>query len=320
MVREARIDLHDGIVKVIVAGASGFVGRHVLLRAPKDWSIVALYHRSDVTSFVDQHALANVTPFHCDLTDADQVTSLAAKFGGEADAVLYLAANSDPTVSVSQPRWDLEENAGALVNFLSSVRARHLVFVSSGAVYDGLVGPVSPASPLNPNLPYAISKLASESYVRFFAERRKSVGSYVNVRFFGAYGPYEPLRKITTKLLKAFDAGAKEFTVRGDGQNLVDFMYADDAADALLDLIVRPPSATTIDVAAHSPMTIDDIVRRAARALGKEIEIRHEGITEEPIRFHSIDHQLHTPRISFEDGMIEFARIFHSMSSGVETA
>src|SRR5207253_3027359 len=128
------------------------------------------------------------------------------QLAGRADAALYLAANSDPAASAERPRWDLESNTVGLVNFLESCAVDHLVYVSSGAVYDGLIGPVSPASPVAPRLPYAISKLASEQYVRFFSERRRSVGSFIIVRFFGAYGPYEPARKITTRWLLALAA------------------------------------------------------------------------------------------------------------------
>ena len=52
--------------------------------------------------------------------------------------------------------------------------------------------------------------------MRFFAERRQSIGSYVNVRFFGAYGPYEAPRKITTKWLSAIRDGQREFVIRGN--------------------------------------------------------------------------------------------------------
>src|SRR5205823_5507646 len=129
------------------------------------------------------------------------------------------------TASATRPLWDLESNAIALVRFLEHCRVGHIVFASSGAVYDGLVGDVTPSTPVDPRLPYAISKLASEQYVRFFAERRHAIESFVNVRFFGAYGPYEPERKITTRWMRAVMAGQRAFTVRGNGQNLIDFMY-----------------------------------------------------------------------------------------------
>ena len=169
----------------------------------------------------------------CDLTDAAAVRALAVE-SGHADAGLYLAANGDPAVSAERPRWDLESNTIALLTFLEHCPIDHLVYLSSGAVYDGLIGAVSPMTPAAPRLPYAISKLASEHYVRFFSERRRTPASYINVRFFGAYGPYEPARKITTRWLLALAAGQREFTLRGDGENLIDFMYVDDAVDGML--------------------------------------------------------------------------------------
>ena len=170
-------------MRVVVTGASGFIGHNVLLRAPRDWDVVAVAHRTPgLDRFVAEHALSHVRVVTCDLTDVSAVRRLAAEIG-RSDAALYLAANGDPAASAERPRWDLESNTLALVTFLEYVAVDHLVYLSSGAVYDGLTGAVSPASPVAPRLPYAISKLASEQYIRFFAERRRTPGSYINVRF-----------------------------------------------------------------------------------------------------------------------------------------
>src|SRR6185312_1220165 len=217
-------------MNVLVTGASGFIGRNVLLRAPRGWNITALYHSTGLEAFVREQGLTNVRPVRCDLTSQAAVAGFARDHS-LFDACLYLAANGDPAKSAARPAWDLTLNTLGLVTLLEHVRVGHFVYVSSGAVYDGLNGAVSPATPVAPLLPYAISKLASEHYLRAFAGRTKTVGSCVNVRFFGAYGPYEPDRKITTKWIRAVMNGQREFTLRGNGQNLIDFIYIDDAVD-----------------------------------------------------------------------------------------
>ena len=302
-------------MRVIIAGASGFIGRNVLLRAPRDWDIVAVSNRTPgLDTFVAEQALTHVRAVTCDLTDAGAVRRLAAQ-AGRADAVLYLAANGDPAASAERPRWDLESNTLALVTFLEHAAVDHLVYLSSGAVYDGLTGPVSPATPVSPRLPYAISKLASEQYVRFFAERRHALGSYVNVRFFGAYGPYEPPRKITTRWLLALADGQREFVLRGNGQNLIDFMYVDDAVDGMLRLMQARGTSATVDFASGTPVSVNDVVTSMARVLGVDVRIRHQGETEEYIQFHSVDRAMRdrfgvVPSIPFDDGVKRLVDFF----------
>ena len=298
-------------MKLLVTGASGFIGHNVLLRAPRDWEIVAVYHRTPgLDDFVKAQKLSHVRAIKCDLLNEDDVKSMARVIGGKPDAMLYLAANGDPAASAERPRWDLESNTTAFVTCLEHCPADHVVYLSSGAVYDGLSGPVSPTSAVSPRLPYAISKLASEQYLRFFSEHRGSIGSYINVRFFGAYGPYEATRKITTRWLTAMSAGQREFVVRGDGGNLIDFMYVDDAVDGFLALVKARGARATVDFASGAPVTVNDVVRTMARILGVDVTIRNEGKVAEYIEFRSADTAMHEhfgirPTRSFEDGLRE---------------
>jgi UDP-glucose 4-epimerase len=305
-------------MRVIVTGASGFIGHNVLLRAPRDWQITAVYHRTaGLEAFVAAHGLRHVTPVRCDLLSPDDVRALAQTVGGRADAVLYLAANGDPAASVERPRWDLDSNTVALVNFLEHCPADHLVYVSSGAVYDGLTGDVSPATAVAPRLPYAISKLAAEHYVRFFAERRHTVGSYINVRFFGAYGPYEPLRKITTKWMRAVLSGQRAVAIRGDGENLIDFMYVDDAVDGFVALTAAAGVSATVDFASGAPVSVNDVVRTMAGALGVELTLDHVGRSEEYIQFRTVDTAMRDrfgvePKIPFAEGVARLHKFLTS--------
>lgn len=295
-------------MRLIITGASGFVGRNVLVRAPHDWDVVAVYNgATDFPAFLEREQLHHVRAVRCDLTHAADVRALRAA-AGDVDATLYLAANGDPSASTRDPVRDLQLNTVALVTFLEHCPVPHLVFLSSGAVYDGLGGVVTPASRLNPRLPYAISKLASEQYIQSFAVQRGTPASFVNVRFFGAYGPYEPLRKITTRFLTAVKRGDPRFTLRGDGRNLIDFMYVDDAVDGLIRLLAAPrDTQTTVDFASGQAVSIGDAVRTMAAVAGSDIAIDYEGSTAEYIEFRSGDRAMAeqfgvVPRVTFEEG------------------
>jgi nucleoside-diphosphate-sugar epimerase len=308
-------------MNVLVTGASGFIGHNVLLRAPRDWHITALYHNtSGLDAFANRHGLANVRAVRCDLTNAAAVAAFAGAHPS-FDACLYLAANGDPAKSADRPAWDLTLNTVALVTLLEHARFGHFVYISSGAVYDGLRGEVSPQKPVAPRLPYAISKLASEHYVRAFADRTKSIGSCLNVRFFGAYGPYEPPRKITTKWMRAVMDGQREFTIRGNGENLIDFMHVDDAADGFLKLTASAGERGTIDFASGTPISVNTVVQTMARVLDVDVTIRHEGHTEEFIEFRSVDRSMRdrfgvTPSIAFEDGIRRLHRFLMETQNG----
>src|SRR5262249_29187568 len=152
-----------------------------------DWDVVAVYHADDTfEGFVREMSLGHVRAARCDLTCAADVRRLreAAEARGPVDAALYLAANGDPAASAPEPLLDLSPTTVAPLTFLEHCPVPRLVYLSSGAVYDGLGGDVSPASHVDPHLPYAVSKLASEQYIRFYAERRGAPASYVIVRFF----------------------------------------------------------------------------------------------------------------------------------------
>jgi UDP-glucose 4-epimerase len=303
-------------MRLVVTGASGFLGRNFLLGTPADWDVVAVYRdRLDFPAFVAREGLHHVRAVRCDLTSAGDVQALGGVAGapGPIDAALYLAANGDPAASARDPLHDLQLNTLALLTFLEHCRVPHLVYLSSGAVYDGLSGPVTPATPVDPELPYAISKLAAERYVRWYARRRRAPGSYVNVRFFGAYGPYEPQRKITTRFLAALQRGDREFVLRGDGRNLIDFMHVDDAVAALMRLVAAPgDTRLTVDLASGQPVSVNDVVAAMARLTGADVTIRRDGVTEEYIEFRSADRAMadrfgFAPRVPFDQGFVRLA-------------
>lgn len=295
-------------MRLVVPGGSGFIGRNLLRNAPKSWDILAIYNKStDFPAFVNQLGLSNVRTARCDLADHKE-TALIAKENGQFDACVFLAANGDPTYSIADPVADLKSTTLTFLNFIKLFRVKRLVYLSSGAVYDGLKGPVSPTGELKPSLPYSISHLACENYLRILSKMGQPA-EYVVLRFFGAFGPYEPHRKIYTRMINAFYFENKDvFEVRGDGENFIDAMYVDDAVRGLLKTVVGSVKNTTIDFCSGRRLTINQLVGKAARIFGKEnVEIIHEGKTVEHIEFWASPDEMEKcfhfkPKISLEEG------------------
>lgn len=292
----------------------------MIAAAPSDWRILALYNNdASFVKFADRHERPGLTAARCDLTDTAAVAEVFDRYGREWDRCLYLAAKVDIPWSVREPKNDLMLNVTPLLNILEVVRAHKLVYFSSGAVYDGSSGEVPPQTACAPTLPYAISKLTCERYVRFFSERRRSVGDHLVVRFFGAYGPYEAPHKIYTRLLQRFAIeGKNNYMLYGDGQNLIDAMYVDDAVDAVIRMMTGDHWNDTVNLAAGKPQTIESLAREAAAILGvpgATIEKQGEahehnqfwGSTAEMRRFYGFE-----PKVSLREGMTRFRKFLET--------
>jgi nucleoside-diphosphate-sugar epimerase len=108
------------------------------------------------------------------------------------------------------------------------------------------------------------------------------------LRLFGAFGPWEPQRKMHSRLVRTLSLMRSEwFETRGDGSNFIDAMCFDDCIEGVLSTTRSGLSDAVIDFAKGEPMTVDELVMRAARTLGIErVEIVHQGFTAESIRFY----------------------------------
>src|SRR6185436_9943957 len=83
-------------MKLLVTGASGFIGRNLLAALPRDWQVTAAYHRdASFPEFLRKRELAHVTALRVDLADGGAVAALDDK-QRSYDACVYLAANGDP--------------------------------------------------------------------------------------------------------------------------------------------------------------------------------------------------------------------------------
>ena len=296
-------------MKILVTGASGFIGKNLLLALNEQWQVIATYWRAiHFPDFVSRNNLKMVVPLQVDLSSADDIDKIS-RIHQKFDCCVYLAASGDPAVSVNNPAFDLVSNTLTLVNLLEKIQFGTFIYFSSGAVYDGLAGPVSPEVIVKPRLPYAISHLTSEYYLSHF-QARDQIRRFFIVRFFGAYGPYEPPRKIYSRLVKRFGCERNpQFTIHGDGKNKIDAMYIDDAIRAVSLLIESQNNSATFDLYSGQALTLTELVEKAAAIFQITPEITYTGSVPEYIEFYSTDRYFFkryefTPSIPPEEGLI----------------
>jgi nucleoside-diphosphate-sugar epimerase len=310
-------------MRLLIAGGSGFIGKNLITSLPRNWTVFATYHRDMLfPDFVKRHNLANVQPIHCELSNKQDTQE---KIGGLADidACVYLAANTNVSSLVSEPTQDVLDNIVPLTHFLGAFRGTRLIFFSSGAVYMGLERAVSPDSKLSPTIPYSISKLASEHYIRFQATTKKTFNEYAIVRFFGAYGYHEPTRKITRRFLEQALSPSWpkiSMTLFGDGENLIDVMWVKDAIQAIMGLINASKIDFTVDLCAGNACTINEYVAKLGKIVGKEVLVRHEGTSAEYIRFHASPERMRKligfqAKTSLQEGIARYIRWLKEQSS-----
>ena len=77
-------------MKLLLTGASGFIGKNFLEFAPKDIEIIGLYNKStDIERFVEEKNLKNVELHKCDLTDKRETEKLFDKIGKNFEYCLF---------------------------------------------------------------------------------------------------------------------------------------------------------------------------------------------------------------------------------------
>lgn len=275
-------------MKILLAGASGFIGKNFIMGSPAEWQIAGIY-RSNPEFAQFAKGFNNLSVLKCDLSDPLEAKAKLSSLTEYFDIGIFAWGNSDIGLSCREPLADLKDNLGSLINLVSNVKFGRFIFISSGTVYMGQSGPVDETKFLIPSAPYGVSKLSSELYLRFFSEKTGQIKECVNIRFFGAYGPMEPGRKIFTNLIKRFYIEKRnDFTLGGDGKNLIDAMYIEDTVEALKRIILAEKANLTIDLCKGEPMALKELVLRVADILGvKNAQIQYAGESKENITFYA---------------------------------
>lgn len=188
--------------RVLVTGASGFIGSHLTRRLLADGAEVHVL-TSAVSSVYPARLVdlrGQLTVHEASLTDRGAVEVVAAT--ARPDVVFHLAAYTH--VGKSWQRIDecVQVNVQGTVNLLMALAPHgydRLVNVGTSEIYGDIPAPFHEADKPRPVSPYAISKYAAEEFCRLFAESRG--WPIVRIRPFNAYGPAQTSDRVIPELI-----------------------------------------------------------------------------------------------------------------------
>lgn len=257
---------------LMITGAGGFLARHVAARFREaGWRTTGI-GRSD-----PDRVAARYDAFQLDdLSDSARIASLIEKF--EPDVVAHLAAPSSVPESLRRPLADFESHtlptARLLDGIRTSARPARLLLLSSAAVYGNPQSlPVAETAPAAPISPYGYHKLCQEilcdEYLHVYGV------PVVKARVFSVFG--EGLRRLAVWDLTRRALNG-ETTVLGTGEEMRDYLYAGDVADALHTIVERASfDGSAINIATGTGTTIGDLARRVFTLAGIDQPPRFTG-------------------------------------------
>jgi CDP-glucose 4,6-dehydratase len=152
------------------------------------------------------------------------------------DTIFHLAAQTQVGLAKTDPLGTLEANARGTWHILEAARSTRdcqVLLASSGYVYGESAGlPHREEDPLNAAFPYDVSKSCGDLVSRMYAVTYGvPVGILRFANLFGG-GDSNLARGIPGMILATLRG--EPFVIRGDGQSVRDFLYAEDAAEAFL--------------------------------------------------------------------------------------
>ena len=253
----------------LVTGASGFLGRNLVRALALGGQQVVAVHRRATPPF--QHP--SVRWIRAEFESLHDWQPLLT----DVTHVYHLAWSTLPQSSNESPSSDAAVNIGGSLRLLEGLRDRpgvRVVFASSGGTrYGGIEsGRAREDAPASPRCAYGVSKLAVETYMDLF-ERLWGL-DHVSLRFSNAYGPDQESGRnfgvIATFVARAL--AGQTCTIYGDGLAERDFLYVDDAVNALITAGDAPVISRAYNIGSGKGRTILDLIRAIGLATGTAVE------------------------------------------------
>ncbi|HYC70209.1 MAG TPA: dTDP-glucose 4,6-dehydratase [Opitutaceae bacterium] len=261
-------------MKILVTGGCGFIGGN-LVRLLVTTTEHAVLNVDALTYAGNRHSLDDLAEHpryrfaQADICDAATLAALFAEFA--PDWVMHLAAESHVDRSIDGPGAFIQTNVVGTYTLLQAARAHfdrltgaardrfRFLHVSTDEVYGslGATGLFSETTPYDPHSPYSASKAASDHLARAWADTYRLPVLVTNCS--NNYGPYQfPEKLIPVVILKALRGDP--IPVYGRGENIRDWLYVVDHAEALHAVVARGRPGETYNIGGNNERRNIDLV------------------------------------------------------------
>lgn len=270
------------LLKCVVTGSSGFVGKHLVKK------LVSLGHE---VLGIDK------IPYSFEAAKTVCVDLLDMDVNLECDVLFHLAGITNAAYAQAHFRETIDSNEVALVNTLEHVKAGKVIFTSSAVVYGNQsLSNIPESAKLKPASFYGVSKMHAENIVRCYSK------SFGIARFFNLYGEGQGAQYLIPSIFSQAEKGKISLWSGGDVR---DFVFVEDAVDALLLLLEH--NNLTLNVGTGIGRTALSVAEEINKAYNVPIECGKQSFEYSPSRLVSDNSVLRNlgwgPKVSFEEGI-----------------
>lgn len=259
-------------MKLLVTGGAGFIGSAVVRLAVGRGHEIVNVDALTYAACLDNVASVADSPLYAfeqaDIRDRDAMDRIFEEH--RPTGVMHLAAESHVDRSIDGPGAFIETNVMGTYTLLEAARSFWLSadrpedfrfhHVSTDEVYGelGATGMFTEETPYAPSSPYSASKAASDHLVRAWLETYGFPVVLTNCS--NNYGPYHfPEKLIPVVILNAL--AGKPIPIYGKGENVRDWLYVEDHADALLTVFANGEVGRSYNVGGENEASNIDLVR-----------------------------------------------------------
>ncbi len=268
-------------MKLLVTGGAGFIGSAVVRQAIRDGHSVinldALTYAACLDNVASVADDARYTFVHADIRDRAALDEVFATHA--PDAVMHLAAESHVDRSIDGPGAFIDTNVMGTYTLLEAARTYWVSkgrpdrfrfhHISTDEVFGslGATGQFTETTPYDPRSPYSASKAASDHLVRAWAETYGLPVVLTNCS--NNYGPFHfPEKLVPVVILNAL--AGKPIPVYGAGENVRDWLYVEDHADALLTVLQKGRVNRSYNIGGENEVRNIDLVQMICAILDEK--------------------------------------------------